>query len=53
MSILSYHESEFLRFINYHINIYNALKVKTFADAEIYDYLMKILQNVVLGHKAE
>ena len=53
ISILSYHESEYLRFIDYHIKIYNVLKVKTFADSEIYDHLMKILQNVVLGYPQE
>jgi hypothetical protein len=35
------------------MKIYNSLKVKTFTDSEIYDYLMKILQNVVLGHSLE
>lgn len=50
LSILSYHEAEYLRVIEYHIKIYNSLKVKTFIDFEIYDYLMKILQNVLLGH---
>lgn len=53
LSILSYHEAEYLRYVKYHIKVYNDLKVKTFADSEIYDYLMKILQNVVLGHPEE
>jgi len=35
------------------MKIYNSLKIKTFSDSEIYDYLMKILQNVVLGHSLE
>ena len=53
LSILSYHEADYLRYIEYHIKIYNALKVKIFEDGEIYEYLMKILQNVVLGSPEE
>ncbi len=53
LSILSYHEAEYLRFIDYHIKIYNSLKLKTFTESEVYDYLMKILQNVVLGYPKE
>lgn len=32
LSILSYHEADYLRYINYHMKIYNALKVKVFED---------------------
>lgn len=53
LSILSYHEADYLRQIDYHMKIYNSLKVKVFDDGEIYDYLMKILQNVVLGSPEE
>lgn len=50
LSIFSYHEAEYLRQVQYHVEIYNALKKKTFTNSEIYDYLMKILQNVLLGY---
>ena len=49
LSILSYHEADYLRYIEYHMKIYNSLKGKLFEDGEIYEYLMKILQIVVLG----
>jgi hypothetical protein len=35
LSILSYHESAFFRQIGLHVDLYNALKVKSFADNEV------------------
>ncbi len=32
LSILSYHEADYLRQIDYHMKIYNSLKVKVFED---------------------
>lgn len=51
--VLSFHEKDYLVQNKVHLSLYNKIKQLTLASFEIYDYVVKLIQNVVLDDETE
>jgi hypothetical protein len=50
---ISYHEKDYLRAKQVHIELYHRLKATSHQDAEIIDAVLRIIRNIVLGNVEE